>query len=147
MRPILLVTAPYTGSRFFVDLLEKTTGLEAFRITNAALDPWDGYEALAWGHFDPRLIDRYQEHILQYDPIFITTQRDNDKVLASWKATGKANNRMLDFNNARDWLLNKYKPITVSVDAEERDEMLKALSTALDLPITTDWTPVGARAK
>ena len=143
MQPIMLATVPYTGTRFFTNLIEEHTERKAFQLTYKAVDkPFDWYK-FVWCHLEPANMGLFMPFIDKFDPIIVTTVRDLHDLKGSWNVRGQNPVRMKQSLWLADIFTRLYDPIIVSVDTPGRDAMLEVLGNALGKELTTDWRPIG----
>lgn len=144
---ILLTTVPHTGTRFFIELIEKATGHE-HHIMRARTEPdsrqlLQGYP-FATCHIEPGNWQLLNWYIDDFQPLVVTTARWPRDVEASWRKRGLKLDKMVEGNTLQKQLIRERDPIVVSVDAPNRAERLEQLAQAIGSRLETDWQPVGS---
>jgi|TARA_Y100000310_G_scaffold304804_1_gene344335 hypothetical protein len=121
MDGVILATVPHTGTQFFTELLRPHLGsrLQVMHLTDGN---WQDIKA--------------------HRGLTITTMRDWEKTLDSWRRRGRDVRQFPDCLRYWGELLTA-NPVVVSIDSD-RLRRLQALSTKLSIPLETDWTPVNA---
>lgn len=124
----LVVSVPHTATRFLVNLL----GI-----------PFNN-QFHTWRYHNPACQAAMASGMLIAAPM-----RHPHEVWRSWFARGRwgrgdsERNFWLCFDNLHRWS-QEHEFHWLPVDAEDRDEYLKALSGALGRPLSTDWRALGA---
>lgn len=139
---ILLTTVPHTGTRFWLDIIERATGYK-HHVIRASTEKARSIHPLASCHIEPDNYPLIEWYMHAYRPTLITTTRDHDATVKSWRKRGLALDKMHQGNELQERLIRDYSPIVVSVDAPDREERLHELSQAIGRPLRTEWKPVG----
>lgn len=138
---LLLVTIPHTGTRFFIDLLEPVLGPHTAMREKSEAHPLQAHN-FATCHVEyGALIDEY---IALFNPVLVTTTRQMAAVRSSYVKRGRNDERI--WQHFKSWLefMDKYGPLVVSVDAQDRDERLRDLSRLIGHDLQTEWKRKGS---
>lgn len=135
---VLLATIEHSGTRFFANLLALPFGNPRIAGTEWYAHVADGPPFVVTHVQNKTLIERY---VAEFAPLLVTTTRNLDMLLASYVRRNVAEDlpRYLS-----DWLrmVDRFKPLVVSVDAADREQRLAQLSELVGVSLSTSWRPV-----
>lgn len=139
--PVLLVTVPHTGNRFFIRLLETALGPHhALRTQTEKGIPKRPYPFAAAHVEHVGLLTAY---IASFPELaLVTATRQMEAIYASYNKRGINDGRVE--RHLRRWsdFMRRYRPLVVSVDAPDREERLQKLCQLIGKKLETDWKPV-----
>lgn len=116
---IVLPSIRHTGTRFMRDLLKRQEFISR--------------------HIGEKFLDDLEPHI---NNNIIIPMRKLNKVIHSWE---KRQLNLNELHSAFSILADRYhdRAFYLPIDADDRDERLKALNAKFGLDLTTDWTLIG----
>ena len=144
LKPVLLATVPHTGTRFFIHLIEAASGERHHLMRHNTEQRPLACHPFATCHTVPQNEHLLNSYIEKFDPVLITLERDRQAVIASYKKRGKNDGRIDEAYAVQQRFINRYAPLVLSVDSQDRKQRLKKLSAILQLSLNTDWTRVGS---
>lgn len=134
---ILVPTIRHTGSHFILDLLGSDVG--------CAKNPGqqDGTPGeIIWDHVDANL--KFFADLGSRHPMVIPL-RHPKVAAASWRGRGKDQKVMIShFRMVLDHL-DPLDPLYLPIDSEDRTHFLNEIRNELDMPLKTNWEPLGVR--
>jgi hypothetical protein len=143
-RPVYFTSVPHTGTRFFLEMINPIVWLKGYKLKQR-VEP----RPLIWRPFVASHIFRENmpviyDYIEAYNPILICTQRDIKAVEQSWKSRGRPIDELHECIQLADEFIERCNPTLISVDADDREEMLLDLGNALSAEFKTDWQRTGS---
>jgi len=142
MNDIFLITVRHSGTRFFLDMMEKALQC-SHHLLEGPNEPNPKRYPFVFAHINNRDLHCIEKYMEMYSPLLITTERNYQDVHESWRKRGRRISLLRENIEIAQCLIQKYSPIIVSVDSIFRDMRLYQLGEALGIKFETDWEPVG----
>jgi len=146
-RPIYFLSITHTGTRFFLEIIRRVTGITKDHKLKQLQEPrpLQRYD-LAASHIFTENLPVIHDYIAKYDPLIFMTNRDAEATRRSWVSRGKDVGDLMLYQEYADELQRAYAPIMLSIDDPNKEKMFDVFGAALygNLKLKTDWKRIGS---